>query len=228
MPNSALSSESSESKAELWDAPVRIFHWMLALCILFSWITADAGWMTVHLVLGVTALILISFRIVWGIIGSSTARFRSFLTRPGRAVRYLSKSLGDDHQYHGGHNPAGGYMVIAMLAVLFLQAASGLISNNDLGFAGPLADVISKNASDEATILHAAIFNVLVMFVWLHMVAVFYYVLVKQDDLLSPMIKGAKSTSQLPENYKFTRAPYIHATVTLLVVAVATVLLLFR
>lgn len=228
MSNIAQSSESIERKALLWDAPVRLFHWLLALCILFSWITANAGWMTVHLVLGVTVLILISFRIVWGIIGSSTARFGNFLTGPGRAVRYLSKSLGDHHQFHGGHNPAGGYMVIAMLTVLLLQASSGLFSNNDLGFAGPLADVVSKNASDEATILHAAIFHVLVMFIWLHMVAVFYYVLVKEDDLLSPMIKGEKPTSQLPENYKMTPAPYMRATVTLLVVAVATVFLLFR
>ena len=217
----------AQDSTMLWDLPIRLFHWSLALSILASWITINVGWLTGHLISGITVLVLIAFRIVWGFVGSTTARFISFVTWPWIAARYLLRSLGDEHQYHGGHNPAGGYMVIALLLILITQVTTGLFSNNDLGFAGPLADTVSKDDSDSATIVHAIIFDFILLMVWLHVLAVFYYALVKRDSILNAMITGRKPLSQLPSSYEFHATCYIYALASLVVCSIVVLGYLF-
>ncbi len=218
---------SSEPYSILWDLSVRCFHWSLVTAVCGAWLTIELGMTTAHLVCGVVVLVLVAFRVTWGIVGSSTARFVSFVVGPAKTISYLRVSLGESHQYHGGHNPAGAYMVVFMLSILALQGLLGLFSNNDLGFAGPLSDLVAKADSDRAAIAHSWLFDIVQAMVWLHLLAVFYYVLVKRDNLLVAMISGVKHRNTLPENYQFVPARRYLAIFVWLLCTVIVIYLIF-
>ncbi len=182
----------------VWDLPVRVFHWSLVLLVLCSWVSAENGLLRVHLWSGLALLTLLVFRIIWGFVGSSTARFSQFVRSPRQALEYLRATKRGEGQLHAGHNPAGGWMVLALLTVLSLQAMTGLFSNDGIRFFGPLAARISAALSDRLTTLHGTIFNVILTFVWLHIVAVLYYRYVRAENLVAPMINGSKPDAMLP------------------------------
>ena len=108
--------DAPPARIRVWDLPTRLFHWTLVALIATSWVSAIRGWMTVHYVCGVTALVLVSFRIVWGFLGSTTARFADFAASPGRVFAYLRALRHGDDSRHAGHNPAGGWMVMTFPA----------------------------------------------------------------------------------------------------------------
>src|SRR5688572_17441198 len=115
--------EKRTPRVRVWDAPIRIFHWAIVCLVGTSWYTADNNLIKVHLWSGATLLTLLIFRIGWGIVGSTTARFSNFITRPRDVFDYL-RELGSNAEkpLHAGHNPAGGWMVVVFLSVLLLQA----------------------------------------------------------------------------------------------------------
>jgi cytochrome b len=191
----------------VWDIPTRLFHWSVVLLLCISWFSADQGYMRVHLVSGLTLLALLLFRIGWGLVGSTTARFSNFLHPPRRVVGYLKGLAGGDRIFHAGHNPAGGWMVLALIAVLLAQVATGLFANDGVRFHGPLALLVSEDASTRLTGIHGLIFDAILILVWCHVVAVGFYLLVKGDNLVWPMITGKKSRAHLPAelNIVFTR-----------------------
>jgi len=180
----------------VWDAPTRLFHWSIVALIFLSWLSADQGYMTVHLCSGLTLLALLLFRLGWGLMGSTTARFRDFLHPPRKVIAYL-KSGGN--LPHAGHNPAGGLMVVTLLAILLAQALTGLFANDGLKFAGPLALLVSDDVSDQLTRIHGVIFNIILVLVWLHVVAVGFYHFVKGDNLVAPMVSGKKHRTRVPD-----------------------------
>src|SRR5438067_2364360 len=114
--------------ARVWDLPVRLFHWVLVALVVFSFTTGKLGgnWLRWHMYSGYLILTLVLFRIAWGVIGSDTARFAGFIRGPSHVVRYARSLLGGPPQFHAGHNPLGGLMVVLMLALLLLQASTGL------------------------------------------------------------------------------------------------------
>ena len=184
----------------VWDVPTRVFHWALVLGVAVSWITAEYRWMTVHQVSGVSVLGLLLFRLIWGFVGASTARFATFVKSPQVAARYAFASMVKLKDIaHAGHNPAGGMMVLGFLAILLAQTSTGLIANNDLGFAGPLTDLVSKSVSDDASWLHGLLFDLLLVMIWLHLLAVGFYVLVKGHNLLLAMWNGRKTRAEAGE-----------------------------
>ncbi|MBN8899665.1 MAG: hypothetical protein BGN85_03515 [Alphaproteobacteria bacterium 64-11] len=187
------------STVAVWDMPTRLFHWSIVALVFTSWLSADQGYMRVHLWSGMSLLTLVLFRIGWGLAGSSTARFRDFLHRPRAIAGYLKDMAGGKKMLYAGHNPAGGLMVAVLLAVLLAQAASGLFSNDGLKFSGPLALLVSADMSDRLTRLHGIIFDIILILVWLHVVAVGFYLLVKGDNLVRPMITGKKKGASVPE-----------------------------
>ncbi|AWB65142.1 hypothetical protein C2869_01200 [Saccharobesus litoralis] len=198
------------SSIKVWDGATRLFHWLLVVCILGAWITIENRWILAHEIFGFTLLGLIVFRLIWGFVGSTTARFSHFMTRPTTAIQYLSASLNNQSQHYTGHNPSGGWMVIGLLGILLFQVVTGLYANNDLGFSGALADNVSKAFSDQLTQWHAINFNLILAAIWLHLVAVFFYVLVKKDNLIKAMLTGRKpknktthSITNNPEALKF-------------------------
>lgn len=183
-----------------WDLPVRIFHWLLALLVLAqvatAWIGGNA--MQWHARGGYAILALVLFRLLWGFLGGTHARFADFVRGP-RAVAAYAKSLrARTHVPHAGHNPLGGWSVLAMLASLLLQACTGLFASDDVMTEGPLAKHVSSRAVEIATKVHDVNAIVLVVLVCLHVAAVLYYLAVRKQNLVLPMLTGRKPEGHAP------------------------------
>ena len=207
-----------DSHARVWDAPTRLFHWAIVALVACSWYTADQGFMRVHLWSGATLLALLIFRIAWGIVGSTTARFSNFLHPPKRVIGYFKALVDNRKPHYAGHNPAGGLMVAALLAMLLAQATTGLFSNDEVRFHGPLAFWVSAEASDRLTQLHGILFNVILVLVWMHLVAVFFYWFVGGENLVKPMMSGYKHRNHLPAQLELR---FVHWAIALAVLIAA-------
>jgi cytochrome b len=176
-------------KQPVWDLPIRLFHWTLAGLIGFSWWSVKYHHTDWHLYSGFAILTLLLFRLLWGIVGSSTARFTSFVRGPAAIRDYLRG------RWTGiGHSPLAALSVLAMLAVIAAQVGLGLIAEDEDGiYAGPLANFVAIDTSDRARDLHETLFNVILALIVLHIAAVIYYQL-RGRNLTGPMITGkAKS-----------------------------------
>jgi cytochrome b len=176
-------------RIRLWDLPLRIFHWSLALLVLAAFVTAKVGgpWMEWHGRAGIAIVGLLAFRLVWGLIGSTHARFLSFAPTPSRLLAYVRG------RWQGvGHNPLGALSVFAVLGLLAVQTGIGLFANDDIDFNGPLSGLIEKERSDSLTGLHHQLSNVVLVLVGLHIAAVLFYVLFKKNNLIKPMLTGWK------------------------------------
>jgi cytochrome b len=175
-------------RVRIWDLPTRIFHWLLVLLIPFQWWTAEEEMLELHILGGTTILALLTFRIVWGLIGSSTARFANFVKGPRGVISYLS---GRAVQVLG-HNPLGGLSVMAMLGLLSLQVTLGLFAGDDDGIdSGPLAHLIDGDLSEDIADLHEDLFDVLLVLIGFHIAAILFYALVQRKNLVGPMITGS-------------------------------------
>lgn len=175
----------TEPKVRVWDLPVRLFHWAIVLLVPALWWTAETHRMEWHLVLGEVMLGLILFRLLWGVLGSSTARFSAFVKGPAAVVRYLR---GNGRAF--GHNPLGGWSVVVMLAALGIQTGLGLFASDEDGiWYGPLASTDLESAHTIAE-RHETFFWILVALIALHVLAILYYLLAKRDNLVTPMITG--------------------------------------
>jgi cytochrome b len=172
-------------KVPIWDLPIRLFHWLLVGLIAFSWWAAEYHYDDLHIWSGLAVLTLLIFRLLWGLVGSSTARFANFVRGPGAVLGYLRGS------WRGiGHNPLGAISVVTLLALIALQVGLGLIASDEDGLMqGPLASFVSIDTSDNARELHEELFDVLLVFIALHVAAIIFYRL-RGKDLLKPMITG--------------------------------------
>lgn len=173
-------------KQAVWDLPTRIFHWLLVALIGFSWWSAENDEMDLHLWSGLAILTLLLFRLLWGFFGSSTARFASFVRGPRALLGYLRG------EWRGiGHSPLGALSVVSLLGLTLIQAGLGLFASDEDGLvSGFLAHWISLDASEEIADLHDDLFDVLLVFIGLHVAAVLFYLLVQRKDLIRPMISG--------------------------------------
>ncbi len=175
----------------VWDLPVRLFHWALALSIVLGIIFVKIGGNAIewHAYCGYVTLTLVMFRIIWGFVGSWHARFLNFVPSPKRLIAYLRG------QTDGGlgHNPLGAFSVLALLLTVLIQALTGLFADDDIFFQGPLAKYASNSTVAFLTSVHH--FNQYIIFalVGLHLLAIFYYLLFKKDNLIQPMITGDKN-----------------------------------
>lgn len=170
-------------RVRVWDLPTRIFHWLLAVLVVFSFVSAKVGgsWTEWHFRSGYAILTLLLFRLLWGFAGNRNARFASFVRGPRAINRYLHGRLDPDH----GHDPLGGWSVVTMLAVLFVQAAAGLFANDAIASEGPLAKLVSAAASERLTTLHRWGEKLLIALVLLHLGAVGFFELVR--GMMRPM-----------------------------------------
>ncbi|MDQ2860242.1 MAG: cytochrome b/b6 domain-containing protein [Pseudomonadota bacterium] len=170
----------------VWDLPVRLVHWALAALIPFSWWSARNDHLPWHRLSGYLILGLLVFRLIWGVAGSQTARFAGFLRGPAATLAYLCGRL----PTVVGHNPLGGWSVVAMLAALAVQIGLGLFSVDEDGFeAGPLSKFISFDASRAIARIHHLAFYILLALIALHLAAIAYYA-VRGRNLTGPMITG--------------------------------------
>lgn len=176
----------------VWDWPVRLFHWAVVALLPALYVTWRWNWMAWHAVAGDVLLALLLFRLLWGFFGSDTARFAKFLAAPPAAVRHLAHLSRNEPDAGTGHNPAGGWMVVAMLALLLAQTLTGLYIQNDIANEGAFTERVPAGIADAITALHAILWNVLLAFVALHLCAILFYAAVLRRDLVRPMLTGSK------------------------------------
>jgi cytochrome b len=194
------------SRQRVWDLPTRLFHWALAGGIVAAVVTGKIGGDLIewHGRSGLFILGLVIFRIVWGFVGSPTARFANFIRGP-RAIKAYLKG-----QWQGiGHNPLGALAVLGLLALTAAQVFSGLFANDDIAFQGPLAGLLSKEASDQSRGLHSLVFYGLFAIVGLHLAAIAFYTRVKKESLVKPMLTGWKDSD--PVQAKVLHAEHHHS-----------------
>lgn len=204
---------------KVWDLPVRLFHWSLVLLVVLLWVTGEFGGMDItvklpfrgetyfsnmdiHAAAGQAVFVLVAFRVLWGIWGSTTARFTDFLHSPA-AIKYrlllllrmarTDKPVDDDV----GHNPLGGVMVLAFLLLLLVQSLSGMFSADDLFFAGPLNHLVSESTAKLMGSVHHLLFSLLQLCIGLHIAAIVVYRL-RGENLVTPMFSGRKKLSSPP------------------------------
>jgi cytochrome b len=174
----------------IWDWPTRLGHWLLAGLIAFSWWSAENHHLDWHQLSGLAVLGLIAFRLIWGIIGGSTARFSHFVRGPRAAIAYLR---GNGSAQSIGHNPLGGWSVLALLAAVAATVGFGLFAVDVDGLeSGPLSQYVSFDIGRTASGLHHMAFNVLLALIALHLAAIAFYTFVKRHSLVGPMITGRK------------------------------------
>ena len=172
----------------VWDLPIRLFHWLLAALIAFSWWSAEEHHLDWHFWSGYAILTLLIFRLLWGLFGSSTARFASFVRGPGAVFAYLR----DDMSWRfAGHTPLGALSVVALLLCTLAQVTLGLLSTDEDGLnEGPLARFVSIDTSEAAASIHEIFFYVLLAFIVLHVAAILYYRLARGKKLAAAMVTG--------------------------------------
>jgi cytochrome b len=207
----------------VWDVPVRLFHWLVAVLVLSAYVTSRLNWMDWHVRIGEALLTLVFFRLLWGCFGSQTARFRNFVASPSSAFQHLRHAFHREADLQVGHNPAGGWMVLLLLALLLGETLSGLYINNDVADEGPLTEWVPAPVANAIESLHSILWDVLLAAVALHILVIALYAVIKGHNLLRPMLTGRKN---LPERIHAPRvAPTMLALLLLLVGAAATVAL---
>jgi cytochrome b len=179
---------------KVWDLPVRLFHWVLVVLLVFQFVTGKIGGnlMPLHVYSGYAVLVLVIFRILWGFAGSTHARFASFLAGPAATLRFARRLFSREAVPQVGHNPLGGWMVIALVVSLAVQAVSGLFANDGVATQGPLAAMVSIEVSNDLSQVHRLSLNVLLVLTAVHVAAVLFHWLVKRDNLMGAMFTGVK------------------------------------
>ena len=180
------------SRVHAWDAPVRLFHWLLAALVVFSFVTGKVGgdWMAWHLRSGYCILTLLLFRLGWGFAGGTTARFAGFVRGPRAAMEHARAIVARRLVPHAGHNPLGGWMVLAMLAALLTQASAGLFADDEISIQGPLSIKASSAWVARMNWVHEYNQWVIVGLVAMHVIAIAVYQWGLKVNLVGPMVHG--------------------------------------
>ncbi len=211
----------------VWDFAVRVFHWLLVILIAFMWWSGKqkGAWMTYHFYAGYAIVGLMVFRIIWGFVGGTHARFADFIYGPSAIFDYLKTLPSRTAAKFAGHNPVGGWSAVLMILCVAAQVGTGLFaSNDDTGFEGPLAKFVSGAMSGTLTSIHRISINVLLGLIAVHIGAVFYYLLHKKENLITPMLTGRK---MLPESLAVADRQMGGVGRALVVLAIAVVVVYF-
>ncbi len=226
---------------KVWDIWVRLFHWFLVAFIALSYLTGEIGGldftvpgtdrfisnMNLHVLSGIVILGLVTFRIIWGFAGSITARFKNFLNGPSVILGYVKSVLKGPVAFFAGHNPAGGAVVMIILAALFVQACTGLFAQDDSFFAtkGPLTFLVADETSKEITVFHKNWWEYVVFtLAVLHIVANLFYWLIKKQDLILAMFTGRR---RLPDGESDPKLTFASAGLGLAIAVGVAILMWF-
>lgn len=179
---------------KIWDLPTRLFHWCLVGLFATSWASAEFDYFTIHYYSGYGLLTLILFRLAWGFAGSDTAKFLGYLKSPMTVLRYMTTLRERKPGQEIGHNPMGGYAVLAMVGLLSAQIATGLFAQDvDFINSGPLSNMISFELGNQAASLHHLLFDLLLIIICVHLAAVTFHEGYKREGLIKAMITGWRS-----------------------------------
>jgi len=192
------------NRIKIWDLPTRLVHWLLVALVAFSWWSAENHEMEYHRYSGYVLLGVLVFRLYWGFFGSATARFAQFVKGPRAVIAYIKSTRASSSgptayspqstTHRIGHNPLGALSVIVLLLLLFTQVGLGLFAVDVDGIeSGPLSYLVSFDTGRILADRHEAVFNILLGFIVLHLVAILFYYFFKRDNLIRPMITGSKT-----------------------------------
>ncbi len=229
MPEAAASRSTAASQdlARAWDLPTRVFHWLLVTLIAAGWATATfaekLGDATLrwHRGIGLAILVAVVWRLLWGLVGSSTARFANFVRSPSAALAYGRDLLGGRSRAYLGHNPLGAFMIVALLAVVAAQAGLGLFTaeHNDLAD-GPFVKFVAEEWLKPIRRWHHMLFNrVLLPLAALHVLANVLYGAIKKDPLIRAMITGTKPAADYADGAGAHQVPGARAVLCLMLAA---------
>ena len=182
-----------QGEVNVWDPFVRIFHWLLVLSFTVVWISGEEL-ITLHAWAGYAVTGLVLLRLVWGFIGARHARFRDFVYRPTEVGAYLRDTLRLRARRYLGHNPAGGAMILLMLATLLMTSATGIAVYGIETGAGPLAMLSGSSGAGEAVLeeLHEFLANFMLLLVLVHIAGVLVESLIHRESLVKAMFNGRK------------------------------------
>jgi len=173
---------------QIWDLPLRLFHWLLVASVVAAYVTSELSglWLDWHILFGEFIIALIVFRIVWGFMGSTYARFRRFIPSFSHIRAYITSDWSGI-----GHNPLGTLSIFSMLGVILAEAFFGLfVLNEDIEFHGPFYDLVSASWVERLSAWHKQMFNILLILIAMHLIAITYYSWFKNKNLITPMITG--------------------------------------
>jgi cytochrome b len=202
----------------VWDISIRLVHWSIAILVAGAYATWRLNWMVWHGRIGYILLALLVFRLVWGFFGGETARFSRFLASPTAVLQHLNYALLREPDRQVGHNPAGGWMALFLLALLLAETLSGLYVANDIADVGPFTAIVPAWIADAIEASHAIVWEALFAAVIVHILAIFGYAAVKGQNLVLPMIVGTKV---LPESVPAPRIGSVTRAAVLLAVSAA-------
>lgn len=213
---------------KVWDLPVRVCHWGFVVIIIFQYLSAeilDDSWlpntMQWHFYAGYACIVLIIFRLCWGIFGTYYAKFSQFMVKPSSAFLYLKDR--STFSEFVGHNPAGAYSIIALLTLMLTQAVSGLFISDEIFSDGPYYGVLDKVGQDIANFLHHNVYWLLFGFIALHVLAIIFYKIKYNESLTKAMITGSKVVTNKQESAG--SFPWVGFVISLLLTAFAMYLL---
>jgi cytochrome b len=186
--------QDSRVAIKVWDLPVRLFHWLLVILLVAQVVTGKMGgeMMRWHAYTGYAVLVLVVFRIAWGFLGGTHARFASFMVGPAATLRFARRLFSRQAVPQLGHNPLGGWMVMALVVSLAVQAITGLFSHDGAAAEGPLAARVSFDVSTALSQLHRWNLKLLLVLSAVHVGAVLFHLVVKKEELTVPMFTGVK------------------------------------
>lgn len=209
-------------KVLVWDLPLRVFHWLLVTAIMGSWYTSnqDNDLIDYHLIFGYVTLGLIIFRILWGFLGTTHAKFSQFIPTPNKVVHYLKHFKHPQQTTYTGHNPLGALMVVFMLTIVLLQAVSGLFMNDDIFTTGPYYGTINDEIGNVLIFFHRNSFNFILGAIALHLLAILFYKVIKKKSLVVPMITGKKSSQDVGQDDGIKHSKLIVAIILTLIITV--------
>lgn len=221
--HSAASAARQGDPVRAWDGATRLFHWTLVALIVSAYVTRNYlhdPTLYLHRLNGYAILTLLLFRLLWGVIGSSTSRFASFFPLPGPAIRYGVGLLRRKPLHYLGHNPLGAALILLMLAAVVAQACSGLFTSDDTLAQGPLYDHVSEAVSKRAGSYHAKGFWIIATLAAVHIVANLAYQFVLKDRLITAMVTGKKPQADYVDQMEARFASPLRALFCLIVSAV--------
>ncbi|MGB8274320.1 MAG: cytochrome b/b6 domain-containing protein [Alphaproteobacteria bacterium] len=187
----------------VWDLPTRLFHWTLVALVALAWATGETEgfWFTVHAYAGYGVLVLLVFRLLWGVWGSRHSLFSDFVRSWVTVRAYAARLLAFRAPRSIGHNPLGGWMIILLMTALTVIVATGLFTAGEMEHgqivAGPLAHYIPAGAAHAMKEIHEVFFNLLLVLVGIHIVGVVTGIVLTRDDLIRAMVTGYKDV--MPE-----------------------------
>ena len=199
--NIAMGKIEDEAGGMIWDLPLRLFHWLLAVAVIVSIGSVKNENMFVHEKSGLTILGLLAFRLVWGLVGSHHARFVHFVRSPGEVIAYISRRFAGNRDHHAGHAPSGGYATVAILLVLSVMASLGLMSNDDVLYEAPLA-AWAGEFTQTASFWHRRIEVLIFAIIVLHLAAIAAYRFLLGQNLIPAMIHGGRDSNTAPVSWR--------------------------